>query len=95
LPADLLKFWPAAAGKTVAWQRPEKTGSKTVQEGPWKLVATFAKTTTYQLFHASDAQEKKDLADRYDHRAFRLRGLLERREAEEFKAQLRKELPGK
>ena len=61
-----------------------------VQEGPWKLVATYGKMTTYALFNtASDPQEKTDLSVRLEQITFRLRGLLEKQEGLNYQAEMR------
>ena len=55
-------------------------------DGPWTLVVSRGKKTTYKLFNSEiDANEKKDLSNRVPHLAFRLKGLRERQEAESFK----------
>lgn len=52
-----------------------------IEEGVWKLVVTYGKTPTYQLFNTEkDPQEKNDLSARLGNVAFRLRGLLEQQE---------------
>jgi parallel beta-helix repeat protein len=88
LPKEAIAMsWPAAGGK-VEWKAPEKKGERTVQDGPWKLVATEGRATRYQLFNLTDdPQQKKDLSGRLEHVLFRLIGLLERQEAKDFKAE--------
>lgn len=62
----------------------------TVQDGPWKLVATYGKTPHYALFNVeADPQLKSDLAEKLDQITFRLRGLLERQEALEDQAAMK------
>jgi hypothetical protein len=57
-----------------------------VTDGPWTLVVTRGKKTTYKLFNSEiDPDEKTDLSKRVPHLAFRLKGLRERQEAESFK----------
>jgi hypothetical protein len=66
------------------------------QEKPWKLVATFGKTTTYALFNTeSDPQEKNDLSVRLEQITFRLRGLLEKQEGLDYQAEMRGTGPGR
>jgi hypothetical protein len=51
----------------------------TAQEGPWKLIVTYGKTTRYELFNTKDdPQQKVNLADKLEQITFRLRGLAER-----------------
>ncbi len=60
-----------------------------VQDGRWKLVATYGKKTSYALFDTeNDPQEKTDLAARLEQIAFRLQGLLEKREGLTYQAEL-------
>lgn len=93
------RFWAVQPDQWKAeWLPPEQAISPTsVQEGSWKLVVVNDHgKTIYQLFNlAGDPQEKKDLSAQMDHRVFRLRGLLERREAGAFKNKVRGESPGK
>ena len=63
----------------------------TVEDGPWKLVATYGKVPSYALFHTqADPQLKNDLAEKLDQIAFRLRGLLEQKEALDYQAEMKK-----
>jgi len=67
--------------------------SLSVREGPWKLVVTYGKQTTYALFHIEDdPQQETDLSTRLEQITFYMRGLLEQREALEFQQEMR---PGK
>ncbi len=87
------KFWALLKKQT---QIPQRTGRQVVHEGVWKLVVFHDKATTYKLFQIkADPQELKDLAGQLEHIVFRLRGRLERQEAIEFKALMRKEESGK
>ncbi len=87
------KFW-ALLKKQAKIELPERAGTQSIEEGPWKLVVAYAKTTTYKLYHLTgDAQ--KDLAPQLDTHVLRMRGRLERREAVEYKAMLKKEGTGK
>ncbi len=89
------KFW-AVLKKQAKIEIPEHTGEQTIQEGSWKLVVTHGKKATYKLFHlASDPDAKKDLAPQMDNHVLRLLGRLERQEAAEFKAMMKKEDAGK
>jgi hypothetical protein len=68
----------------------------TVQDGPWKLVATYGKTRRYALFHTEDdPQEKIDLSARLEQITFRLRGLLEKQEGLKYQAEMRGGGPGR
>lgn len=68
---------------------------RSVREGPWKLVVTYGKQTTYALFHIEhDPQQQTDLSTRLEQITFRLRGLLEQREAQEFQREMRPGQPG-
>ncbi|MBI3824312.1 MAG: right-handed parallel beta-helix repeat-containing protein, partial [Planctomycetes bacterium] len=88
-------FW-ATLKKQAKIELPPRTGAQTITEGSWKLVVEHGKTTTYKLYHlADDPQAKKDLAAQMDNHVMRLRGRLERQEAADFKALLRKEGAGK
>jgi hypothetical protein len=65
-------------------------GPTTVIDGPWKLIVLPGEKpgekSVYKLFHTKlDPEEKTDYAGRVPHLAFRLQGLRERLEAEEFK----------
>ena len=61
-------------------------GPEKVTDGPWTLVVTSGKKTTYKLFNSKiDPEEKTDLSERVPHIAFRLEGQRERQEAEAFK----------
>ena len=61
-----------------------------VQDGPWKLVATYGKTITYSLYHKKDdPNEKTDLSVKLEQFTFRLRGLLERQEGLKYQAEMR------
>jgi hypothetical protein len=52
-----------------------------VQDGPWKLVVTYGKTTNYALYNtANDPDQKTDRSGQLEQITFRLRGLLERQE---------------
>ena len=86
--------WPLVARKSDGAAYHPLIGSGksiAVTDGNWKYVATYGKTITYKLFDMSnDPQEKTDLSSRLEHIAFRLRGLLERREASEDQAQINK-----
>ncbi len=68
----------------------------TVEEGPWKLVATYGESTSHALFNTADDPEgKTDLSPRLEHITFRLRGMLERREGLEYQAEMGSREPGK
>ncbi len=87
------KFW-ALLKKQTTIELPARTGTQSIEEGAWKLVVEYGKTTTYKLYHlAGDPQ--KDLAPQLDTHVFRMRGRLERREAGEYKAMMKKEGAGK
>ena len=89
------KFW-AALKKQSKIELPQRTGPQTIEEGSWKLVVEHGKITTYKLYHLTeDPQAKKDLAAQMDNHVLRLRGRLERQEAAEYKAMMRKEGAGK
>lgn len=82
-------LWPLGTTKN-AWRPTEKSGEKFVEDGAWKLVATYGKTTTYKLFNKIDDPEgKRDLSAQLEHIAFRLRGLLERQEAATLRSTIR------
>ncbi len=67
-----------------------------VQDGPWKLVATYGETTTYALFNTeSDPEQQTDLSARLEQITFRLRGLLEKQEGLEYQAEMRGQGPGR
>jgi parallel beta-helix repeat protein len=71
-------------------------GPTTVTDGLWKLVITPGEKpgekTAYKLFNTKlDPEEKTDFAERVPHLAFRLKGLRERLEAEEFRKFMRKQ----
>ena len=67
-----------------------------VLDGPWKLVATYRKTTTYALFNTDrDINEKSDLSVRLEQITFRLRGLIERKEGLDYQAEMRGKDPGR
>ncbi len=81
--------WPPAAPRVSgdSFHPLANSGRRVVvQEGPWKLVATYGATTTYALFHTEqDPQEMTDLSARLEQITFRLRGLLEKEEGLETK----------
>lgn len=87
------RFW-AALKKQAKIEMPERTGTQSITEGPWKLVIEHGKTTAYKLYHL-DGDPQKDLAPQLDNHVLRLRGRLERQEAVEFKKMSRKEGAGK
>lgn len=67
----------------------------TVEEGPWKLVATYGKSTTYALYNThDDPQQKHDLSVNLEQITFRLRGNLERQEGLEYQAEMHSKKPG-
>lgn len=67
-----------------------------IQDGPWKLVATYGPATTYALFNSEDdPQNKNDLSVRLEQITFRHRGLLEKQEGLEYQAEMRGNGPGK
>jgi hypothetical protein len=69
--------------------------SLSVREGPWKLVVTYGKQTTYALFHIEDdPQQKTDLSSRLEQITFYMRGLFEQKEALEFQREMRPGKPG-
>jgi len=86
-------IWPLCSADAggAAFHPLANTGRRvTVEEGPWKLVATYGKTTTYALFNTeTDPQEKTDLSARLEQITFRLRGLLERQQGLEYQAEMR------
>ncbi len=98
----------ATADAVATWPMPEQRadgnsyradansgGQAIVQDGPWKLVATYGETISYKLFNTDDdPQEKTDLSARLENITFRMRGLLERQEAVEFQAWMRGTAPG-
>lgn len=90
--------WPLRSGETDGNEfHPLANSGRqiVVQEGPWKLVATYGKTVSYELFHTvDDPQEKTNLAQRLEQIAFRLRGRLEKQEGREFRAEMRGKGPG-
>jgi parallel beta-helix repeat protein len=64
------------------------------REGQWKLVATYGKMTTYQLFNLEDDPAgTKDLSVKLEQICFRLRGVLERQQELEFQAEMRGSRP--
>jgi hypothetical protein len=85
--------WPLLARETNgnAYHPLANTGRQViVQEGPWKLVVTYGKTTTYALFNTEqDPKETIDLAIRLEQITFRLRGLLEKQEGLEYQIEMR------
>ncbi|MBI1831515.1 MAG: right-handed parallel beta-helix repeat-containing protein [Planctomycetes bacterium] len=87
------RFW-ANVKKQAKIALPERTGTQTIEEGSWKLVVEHGKTTTYKLYHLK-GDPQKDLAGQLDNHVLRLRGRLERQEAVEYKAMMRKEGAGK
>jgi len=91
-------IWPrlSQAANAQTYHPLANTGRQvTVREGPWKLVATYGKTTTYALFNTlADPPDKQDLAARLDQIAFRVRGQLEKSEALEFQAMMQDTAPG-
>ncbi len=63
----------------------------TIQDGPWTLVATYGRVPDYALFNTeADPQRKNDLSEKLDQITFRLRGLLEQKEALEYQAGMKK-----
>ena len=51
-----------------------------IEEGRWKLVATFGQPVVYQLFDSlTDPKMQNDLSAELDQITFRLIGLLERK----------------
>jgi hypothetical protein len=74
-----------------------KTGQQvTAQDGPWKLVVTYGKTTNYALFHSEDdPQSRTDLAVRLEQITFRLRGLVEKQENLQYRTEMRGTGPGR
>jgi hypothetical protein len=67
----------------VIWGTADKDESVTV---------SFGEKTAYKLFNTKlDPEEKTDFAERVPHLAFRLKGLRERLEAEEFRKFMRKQ----
>jgi hypothetical protein len=86
--------WPLLSTKQVSgdsFHGLANTGTKAeLQDGDWKLVATYGKTTTYELFNTeNDPQLKTNLAKRLDQITFRLRGLLEQKDEVEFQAKMK------
>ena len=92
------RAWPLLTGNVAGetFHRLANSGQKVaVQEGPWKLVATYGKKTTYALFNTeSDPQETDDLSERLEQFTFRLRGLLEKQEGIQYQAEMRGRRPG-
>ena len=73
-PSKWQSLWPK---KQLAG--PWEKGQVTAQEGPWKLIVTYGKTTRYELFNTKDdPQQKVNLTDKLEQMTFRLRGLAER-----------------
>ena len=69
--------------------------SVSVREGHWKLVVPYGQQTTYALFHVEDdPRQETDLSKRLEQITFRLRGLLEREEAQEFQREMGVGKPG-
>lgn len=61
----------------------------TIEDGPWKLVATYGDSTRFALFNTeSDPESVHDRAEELNQVVFRLRGLLEQREALEFQREM-------
>ncbi len=60
-----------------------------VQDGSWKLVASYGKTIHYALFNtATDPQQKTDLSAKLEQIVFRLRGKLEQQEGLQYQAEM-------
>lgn len=78
------ELWPDAS-RASPWRKPGDGRSVSVQDGRWKLVAISGKSATrYRLYDLqSDPMQTHDLAKRLEQITFRLRGLLERKEAAE------------
>lgn len=78
------QVWPTQPSGTVGDLFHPLAGSGnqvTVEDGPWKLVVTRGKTTTYALYNTkTDPGEKTSLAEKLEQITFRLRGLAEQRE---------------
>lgn len=89
-----LSTWPLLAKQPVgeSFHPLFNTGRQiAVQDGPWKLVATYGKTIRYALFNTeADPQGQTDLSAKLDQITFRLRGLLEQKEGLEYQAEMRK-----
>jgi hypothetical protein len=74
-------FW-ATLKQQAKIELPQRTGTQTVQDGPWKLVVEHGQKTTYRLYYLTDdPQATKDVAARFDNHVLRLRGKLEREAA--------------
>ena len=88
-PKPFDRLWPIlkdTAPEQLSKQFQKVFGPEKVTDGPWTLVVTRGKKTTYKLFNSEiDPDEKTDLSKRVPHLAFRLKGLRERQEAESFK----------
>lgn len=74
------KLWSALSGRTPERRRLEP-GKVEIVQGRWKLIVVRGEKTTYHLYDTmTDEAQKDDLAQKMDTIAFRMRGLLERRD---------------
>jgi len=85
-------IWPRLAARSEGdtFHSLAGTGRRVeVRQEPWRLVVTYGKTTTYQLFNVVDDPEgTNDLADELEQICFRLRGVVERQQERAFRAEM-------
>ena len=91
---DSAPAWPLLTGRTNGNSFHELADSGrevVVENGPWKLVATFNKLPTFKLFNSlTDSDLKTDLSEKLDQITFRLRGKLEQKLAVEYQKSMKK-----
>ena len=92
--AESAPAWPLLTGRTNGNSFHELADSGrevVVENGPWKLVATFNKLPTFKLFNSlTDSDLKTDLSEKLDQITFRLRGKLEQKLAVEYQKSMKK-----